>query len=117
MQRQSKDIASPGQDEKRAVAGAGTPVTTAKAAPFTGSFFSPETAGARAVYLKIVVGGCFLIVIAIFAVFSIFWGALWKTPARNLDGWIVVSLCSVYQLKIDIIYPSFTFVLLLPLLV
>lgn len=47
---------------------------------------------ARSLYIKILGGGCFALIIAIFAVFSIFWGALWKTPAHNLSGWIVVRL-------------------------
>ncbi|KIM36235.1 hypothetical protein M413DRAFT_31832 [Hebeloma cylindrosporum] len=50
---------------------------------------SKEGAVARATYLKIFVGGCFMTVVLIFAVFSIFWGALWKIPAHNLPGWVV----------------------------
>ncbi|PPR02814.1 hypothetical protein CVT26_009600 [Gymnopilus dilepis] len=44
---------------------------------------------ARKTYLKIYAGGTFAVVILIFAVFSIFWGALWKIPARNLEGWVI----------------------------
>ncbi|KAK0222406.1 hypothetical protein IW262DRAFT_1474117 [Armillaria fumosa] len=43
----------------------------------------------RVVYLKILVGGCFAMVIVMFSVFSIYWGALWKIPAHNLRGWVV----------------------------
>lgn len=42
----------------------------------------------RAIYVKILCAGCFAIVFVIFAVFSIYWGALWKIPARPLGGLI-----------------------------
>ena len=35
-------------------------------------------------------------VVLIFAVFSIFWGALWKIPAHNLPGWVIVSDFGLY---------------------
>ncbi|KAJ7706689.1 hypothetical protein B0H17DRAFT_1156325 [Mycena rosella] len=50
---------------------------------------SPETAAARAIYLKMVVGGITALAIVIFAVFSIYWGSVWKTPHHTLPGWIV----------------------------
>ncbi|PPQ93065.1 hypothetical protein CVT25_011941 [Psilocybe cyanescens] len=50
---------------------------------------SREAAIARATYLKIFCGASFAIILLIFAVFSIFWGALWKIPVRNLQGWVV----------------------------
>lgn len=46
-------------------------------------------AAARKVYFKILFGGTMMIILAVFAFFSIFWGAYWKTPVRRLDGWIV----------------------------
>lgn len=33
-----------------------------------------------------------MVVLLIFSVLSIFWGSLWKIPAHQLNGWIVVSL-------------------------
>jgi len=52
---------------------------------------SKESAVARATYLKMFIGGAFMTIVLIFVVFSIFWGALWKTPAHNLPGWVIVS--------------------------
>lgn len=52
---------------------------------------SKEAAAARATYLKIYLGGTFMIILLIFGIMSIFWGALWKIPAHNLPGWVVVS--------------------------
>ncbi|KAF8624674.1 hypothetical protein AX17_007005 [Amanita inopinata Kibby_2008] len=59
--------------------------------PFTGSFFdkTPDAAAARAVYLKIIGKGTFMIMVLVLAVFSIYWGSLWKVPSGNLHGWIV----------------------------
>ncbi|KAG5641496.1 hypothetical protein DXG03_005093, partial [Asterophora parasitica] len=66
------------------------PIPPAKSErPFSKSFFDADIAVERATYLKILFGGTFSIIIVIFAVFPIFWGALWKTPIRNLDGWVV----------------------------
>ncbi|KAL4265903.1 MNNG export permease-like protein [Pleurotus pulmonarius] len=60
---------------------------------FTGGFFdrTPEAARARAAYFKVLAGGLGLLTITIFAVLSIYWGALWRTDRfiRNLNGWIV----------------------------
>ncbi|KAF8991980.1 hypothetical protein BDQ17DRAFT_1223012, partial [Cyathus striatus] len=41
------------------------------------------------IYLKIAIGGTSAVIIIIFAIFSIYWGSLWKTPAHSLPGWIV----------------------------
>ncbi|KAK7038028.1 DUF3533 domain-containing protein [Favolaschia claudopus] len=59
--------------------------------PFSAQFLdkSPQAAAARAIYLKTVIGGVVAISIAIFAVFSIYWGSLWSTPHHALPGWIV----------------------------
>ncbi|KAL0945267.1 hypothetical protein HGRIS_000778 [Hohenbuehelia grisea] len=59
--------------------------------PFTSQFTDAdaEASAARGTYLKILIGGSFFVIVAIFAYFSIYWGALWRTPARNLPGWIV----------------------------
>jgi len=35
-------------------------------------------------------------VVLIFAVFSIFWGALWKIPVHDLPGWVIVSGSSLH---------------------
>lgn len=53
---------------------------------------SKEATAARATYLKIFIGGSFMTILLIFSIFSIFWGALWKIPAHNLPGWVVVSV-------------------------
>lgn len=45
------------------------------------------------VYLKVVGMGSLSTIVLIFCVFSIFWGSLYKMPARKLPGWIVV--CSL----------------------
>ncbi|KAF9030543.1 hypothetical protein BDZ89DRAFT_1091563 [Hymenopellis radicata] len=39
--------------------------------------------------MKILFGGCFAMVLVMFSIFSIYWGALWKVPDHQLDGWIV----------------------------
>ncbi|KAJ6607870.1 hypothetical protein B0H10DRAFT_2070093 [Mycena sp. CBHHK59/15] len=59
--------------------------------PFSTQFFdkSPSASTARAIYLKTVFGGVMGLSIVIFAVCSIFWGSLWKTPAHTLPGWVV----------------------------
>ncbi|KAF8906534.1 hypothetical protein CPB84DRAFT_1675500 [Gymnopilus junonius] len=50
---------------------------------------SSAIAKARWIYAKILFQRTCLIVAAIFAIFSIYWGALWRLPARSLEGWIV----------------------------
>ncbi|KAF9044944.1 hypothetical protein BJ165DRAFT_1347224 [Panaeolus papilionaceus] len=50
---------------------------------------TPEGSAARTIYLKIFVPATFVIILVILSIFSIFWGALWKIPARNLPGIIV----------------------------
>jgi hypothetical protein len=57
-----------------------------------GSFFAKTDAMSRArgVYFKAFIGGFFLVVLVIFAVFPIYWGSLWKIPAHPLGGWVVV---------------------------
>ncbi|KAK7462780.1 hypothetical protein VKT23_007364 [Stygiomarasmius scandens] len=57
--------------------------------PFSASFTDKNMAAARKIYLKVLVGGSFMLVIAMFSIFSIYWGALWKSPAHNLQGWVV----------------------------
>mgnify|MGYP001378606582 CR=1 FL=1 len=66
--------------------------------PGTRSFFdkTPAGAAARRTYLKLYGGGLFAVIVLIFAVFSIFWGSLWKTPAHSLHGIVVV--CSLFSL-------------------
>lgn len=62
--------------------------------PFSNGFFDkdPITSSARAEYLKLLVAGAMLISIMIWAVLTIYWGALWKTEdlIHHLDGWVVV---------------------------
>ncbi|KAF8073458.1 hypothetical protein FPV67DRAFT_1736907, partial [Lyophyllum atratum] len=57
--------------------------------PFSRGFFDKNNAVGRATYFKVLFGGMFSIIVVIFALFPIFWGALWKTPVRNLNGWVV----------------------------
>ncbi|KAK0472580.1 hypothetical protein IW261DRAFT_1596748 [Armillaria novae-zelandiae] len=66
----------------------GTPTTDR---PHSSQFLdkTPSIQASRAAYLKILAGGCFAMVIVMFCVFSIYWGALWKIPAHNLGGWVV----------------------------
>jgi hypothetical protein len=85
MQRESN---TPSLKEEKRRPSPSAPASTPL--PFTQTFLSPQVAGARAAYLKILVGGTFLIILAVFAIFSIYWGSLWKTPVRNLEGWVVV---------------------------
>ncbi|KAJ8514419.1 hypothetical protein ONZ45_g8039 [Pleurotus djamor] len=61
------------------------------AAPFSKQFTDNDeaTIAARATYFKILGTSAVLISLAIFAVFSMFWGSLWKVPARHVRGWIV----------------------------
>lgn len=62
--------------------------------PFTGHFFDQTAAAAKArlIYYKIMLFRTMIIVIALFAIFSIYWGALFDIPARSLQGWIVVRI-------------------------
>lgn len=53
-------------------------------------FFDPRIAGLRQKYLREFLPGCIALTLAIFAFFSIFWGALYKAPVRHLDGMVVV---------------------------
>ncbi|KAF8161092.1 hypothetical protein B0H34DRAFT_699442 [Crassisporium funariophilum] len=48
-----------------------------------------EVSKARRIYVTILLQRTCLIIVAIFAIFPIYWGALWKVPARSLQGWIV----------------------------
>ncbi|KAG6844444.1 hypothetical protein H0H87_006898 [Tephrocybe sp. NHM501043] len=63
--------------------------TTSAEKPFSREFFDKNNAVQRGIYFKVLFGGIFALVLCIFAIFSIFWGALWKTPARNLNGWVI----------------------------
>ncbi|KAK1226199.1 hypothetical protein PQX77_010781 [Marasmius sp. AFHP31] len=57
--------------------------------PFSASFTDKNLRVARSIYFKIIAGGTLAISVAVFALFSIYWGALWKTPAHSLKGWVV----------------------------
>ncbi|KAK0436562.1 hypothetical protein EV421DRAFT_1112123 [Armillaria borealis] len=50
---------------------------------------SASMKASRSLYMKVVAGGTLAMTIAMFCVFSIYWGALWKIPAHNLQGWVV----------------------------
>lgn len=62
--------------------------------PFSKGFFDndPITSKARAEYFKIVIASTLYVTIAIWAVLSIYWGALWKSTelTHHLNGWVVV---------------------------
>ena len=58
--------------------------------PFSATFTDQSMVTARKIYFKVLFGGSLALVVVMFAVFSIYWGALWKTPAHNLHGWVVV---------------------------
>ncbi|KAG7441803.1 uncharacterized protein BT62DRAFT_907367 [Guyanagaster necrorhizus] len=57
--------------------------------PFSNEFTDKEIAAQRKEYIKALVIGCFSMVILLFGVFSIYWGALWKIPDHKLPGWVV----------------------------
>jgi len=56
---------------------------------FSTHFFHKNNSSSRAVYFRIYLPGCLLVVTVIFAVLSIYWGSLWSTPVRNIHGWVV----------------------------
>ncbi|KAH8814522.1 hypothetical protein DL96DRAFT_1715714 [Flagelloscypha sp. PMI_526] len=60
-------------------------------APFSSKFLGKDPAAVqrRKIYFQVLFGGMFVTTIAMFCIFSIFWAALYRTPARNLDGWII----------------------------
>ncbi|KAG6865536.1 hypothetical protein C0991_001729 [Blastosporella zonata] len=62
---------------------------TSSEKPFSRNFFDKNNTVQRGIYFKVLFGGVFAVILVIFAVFSIFWGSLWKIPARNLDGWVI----------------------------
>jgi hypothetical protein len=71
------------------------PTSTEKVAaisPFSAQFLdkSLEASAARTAYLKAVVSGVIALGILVFAVFSIYWGSVWRTPHHTLPGWVVV---------------------------
>jgi hypothetical protein len=62
--------------------------------PFSGQFLDSGEAASKArnMYIKILLQRTLLILIAVFAIFPIYWGALWRIPARSLEGWIIVRV-------------------------
>ncbi|KAK0450591.1 uncharacterized protein EV420DRAFT_1766667 [Desarmillaria tabescens] len=50
---------------------------------------SSSMKASRSLYMKIVAGGTLAMTVVMFCVFSIYWGAVWKIPAHNLQGWVV----------------------------
>lgn len=50
---------------------------------------SASMKASRSLYMKVVAGGTLAMTVVMFCVFSIYWGALWKIPAHNLQGWVV----------------------------
>ncbi|GLB41424.1 putative protein of unknown function (DUF3533) [Lyophyllum shimeji] len=66
-----------------------TPPAPAEPQPFSTLVFDKENAAALGTYVKVMTLGSTLIILAILSTLSIYWGALWKTPTRNLGGWVV----------------------------
>ncbi|KAF9039485.1 hypothetical protein BDZ89DRAFT_1110170 [Hymenopellis radicata] len=52
------------------------------------AFTDASNARERAAFFKILVGGCFAVVVALLAIFSIYWGALYKVPDHRFDDWL-----------------------------
>ncbi|CAA7263150.1 unnamed protein product [Cyclocybe aegerita] len=59
--------------------------------PFSAQFLDEDEdiSRARRTYITILLQRTGLIVTAIFAIFSIYWGALYRIPTHSLEGWIV----------------------------
>ncbi|KAF8658234.1 hypothetical protein AX16_002011 [Volvariella volvacea WC 439] len=59
--------------------------------PYSGQFLDQSSAMSKArwTYIRILFIRTCLIIVAMFAIFSLYWGALQKFPARSLAGWIV----------------------------
>lgn len=72
---------------------------TSEPQPYENNFLSCNTTMtmARKQYLKMLTGGIVVTSLVIFTIFAIFWGAFYRTPVRNLPGWIVVRM-SVHHL-------------------
>ena len=70
----------------------GTANDASLAPAYTSSFFERGTAAAesRKTYMKVMLGGILMVSCIIFGIFSIYWGALWKIPAHQLRGWVIV---------------------------
>lgn len=56
---------------------------------FSNEFTDKELAVQRKAYIKSLIVGCVSVVVLMFTVFSIYWGALWKIPDHKLPGWVV----------------------------
>jgi len=52
---------------------------------------------ASTIFFRTFISGAFFVVLVIFCVLSISLGALWKAPARNLPGWIVVHVLTSFS--------------------
>ncbi len=66
---------------------------------FSNDFTDRELTAQRKEYIKSLVVGCFSMVILMFGVFSIYWGALWKVPDHKLPGWVVVRAFPTTRLE------------------
>jgi len=56
----------------------------------------PQVRAACKVYLRMYIKGLSTVIFAIFAIFSIYWGSLWKIPAHSMRGLIIVSPSSLF---------------------
>ena len=45
----------------------------------------------RKIYLKAMFTSSLGLTVALLAIFSIYWGALWRTPEHQLEGWVINS--------------------------
>ncbi|KAJ7594076.1 hypothetical protein C8J56DRAFT_1002071 [Mycena floridula] len=57
--------------------------------PFSAQFTDKHLKASRKIYFQTLCGGSFALSLCIFSIFSIYWGALWKTPAHNMLGYVV----------------------------
>ena len=78
----------------QAMASSSSSVQTVVLGRSTKSYFSTHFSDAsntqeRAVFFRIFIGGSVTVILALLSIFSIYWGALWKIPAHQLDGWVV----------------------------
>ncbi|KAJ3517197.1 hypothetical protein NLJ89_g643 [Agrocybe chaxingu] len=73
--------------------GASAQLQTPAKPPFSAQFLDEDEdiSRARRKYITILLQRTGLIVTAIFAIFSIYWGALYKLPTHSLEGWIVIG--------------------------
>ncbi|KIY66183.1 hypothetical protein CYLTODRAFT_423687 [Cylindrobasidium torrendii FP15055 ss-10] len=83
MSRNSSNHTLPLQEEKKDADTTTSPVL------FDSQFLDPSVGKERAIFMKVLFGGCMGMILVIFCIFSIYWGALWKVPDHQLPGWVI----------------------------